>query len=48
MEGAITNLQSDIMEQDRVNKTYEAKTAHYEKIIADLIERVAKLEDKEN
>jgi hypothetical protein len=45
---AIKNLQSDIIEQDSVNKTQQAKIEHYERIMADLIGRVAALEDKDN
>ena len=46
MDQAITQLQKDILDQDGVNKEQQAKIAHLEKLVEDLIDRITVMEDK--
>ena len=48
MDGDITKLQEDIIEQNDVNHTQQNKIEHLEKLVEDLIDRIKVLEDKAN
>ena len=42
----ITQLQKDMVEQDMINKEQHDRITHLEKIIEDLVGRIATIEDK--
>jgi cell division protein FtsB len=42
----ITQLQKDILDQDRYNKEQQEKIEHLEKLVEDLLDRVVKAEEK--
>jgi chromosome segregation ATPase len=46
MDDEIIQLQRDILDQDATNKELRQKIDHLEKVIEDLIDRIAKAEDK--
>jgi uncharacterized coiled-coil protein SlyX len=48
LEKDVDRLQRDIVEQDATNKDQWSQINHLEKIIEDLVDRVAKTEDKAN
>ncbi len=41
MEDEITQLQVDILDQQEINKEQQAKTEHLERLVEDLVARVA-------
>jgi cell division septum initiation protein DivIVA len=48
MHNAIVQLQQDILDQNDVNHSQQSAISHLEVVVADLVARVAKAEDKEN
>jgi hypothetical protein len=48
MNGDITKLQEDIMEQNDINNTQQNRIDHLEKVVEDLVDRITKMEDKTN
>jgi predicted transcriptional regulator len=48
MEDEITQLQVDILDQKEINKEQQDKTEHLERIVEDLVARIAAQEDKAN
>ena len=46
MDDEIIQLQRDILDQDATNKEQRQKIDHLEKVIEDLIDRIAQAEDK--
>jgi hypothetical protein len=48
MDGEITQLQSDILDQNDLNETQERKIDHLEKLVEALTDRLKVLEDKAN
>jgi hypothetical protein len=48
MNRAIIQLQQDILDQNDVNHSQQAAISHLEVVVADLVARVAKAEDREN
>ena len=48
MDGDITKLQDDIVEQNDINNTQQNRIDHLEKVVEDLVDRITKMEDKTN
>jgi hypothetical protein len=48
MNRAIIQLQQDILDQNDVNHSQQSAISHLEVVVADLVARVAKAEDREN
>jgi hypothetical protein len=48
MEAEITQLQSDILDQNALNNDQSSKMEHMERVMEDMIGRLAVLEDREN
>jgi hypothetical protein len=48
MDGEITQLQSDILDQNDLNETQERKIDHLEKLVEALTDRLKVMEDKAN
>ncbi len=48
MNEDITKLQNDIVDQNDINHTQQNRIDHLEKVVEDLIDRIAKMEDKAN
>ena len=48
MDGEITQLQSDVLDQNDLNETQERKIDHLEKLVEALTDRLKVLEDKAN
>lgn len=48
MNEDITKLQNDIVYQNDINHTQQNRIDHLEKVVEDLIDRIAKMEDKAN
>ena len=48
MHNAIIQLQQDILDQNDVNHSQQTAISHLEVVVADLVARVAKAEDREN
>ena len=46
MDGEITQLQSDILDQNELNETQERKIDHLEKLVEALTDRLKVMEDK--
>ena len=46
MDGEITQLQSDILDQNDLNETQERKIDHLEKLVEALTDRLKVMEDK--
>ena len=48
MDGEITQLQSDVLDQNDLNETQERKIDHLEKLVEALTDRLKVMEDKAN
>ena len=46
MDGEITQLQSDVLDQNDLNETQERKIDHLEKLVEALTDRLKVMEDK--
>jgi hypothetical protein len=46
MDGEITQLQSDVLDQNDLNTTQEKKIDHLEKLVEALTDRIKAMEDK--
>jgi hypothetical protein len=48
MNEDLTKLQNDIVDQNDINHTQQNRIDHLEKVVEDLIDRIAKMEDRAN
>jgi uncharacterized protein YggE len=48
MDGDISQLQTDTVEQNDLNNVQQNKITHLEKLVEDLLDRVVKAEDRAN